>query len=183
MELDLNDATAVLSRTPAVLGVWLEGLPRGWIMENEGPGTWSPYDVLGHLIHGELTDWIPRTRIILEHGEARAFEPFDRFAQFKESEGKRLEDLLAEFAILRAENLAILRELNLSRADLDRIGLHPELGRVNLRQLLATWVAHDLGHLVQIARTLAGQYGQAVGPWKKYLSVLHHRRETGGGST
>ncbi len=183
MEFDLNDAMAVLSRTPGVLRSWLQGLPQGWIAGDEGSGTWSPYDVVGHLIHGERTDWISRARIILEHGESRAFEPFNRFAQFRESEGKRLEELLEEFATLRAENLAILRELNLSRADLEKTGLHPDFGRVTLSELLATWVAHDLDHVVQIARTMAGHYGHAVGPWKEYLSVLHHRRDAGGKSS
>jgi hypothetical protein len=172
MEFDLTHATAILSRTPGILRAWLEGLPQDWITGNEGPGTWSPYDVIGHLIHGERVDWIPRARIILEHGEACAFEPFDRFAQFRESKGKRLEDLLAEFAALRAENLAILRKLNLGRADLEKTGRHPDFGSVTLRELLATWAAHDLGHIVQIARTMARQYSDAVGPWKKYLSVL-----------
>ncbi len=180
MEFDLNDSMAILSRTPGVLRAWLKGLPQDWISGNEGPGTWSPYDVVGHLIHGERTDWIPRTRIILEHGESRAFEPFNRFAQFRESDGKRLDALLKEFADLRAANLAILRELNLSRADLDKPGLHPDFGRVTLSELLATWVAHDLDHVVQIARTMAGHYGHAVGPWRKYLSVLHHRRDASG---
>jgi hypothetical protein len=179
MEFDLNDATEILSRTPDVLRAWLEVLPPAWCAESEGLGTWSPYDVIGHLIHGERTDWISRAKTILEHGETRAFEPFDRFAQFTMSERKRLEDLLDEFAIRRAENLAILRELNLSRADLEKTGLHPDLGRVRLRELLATWVAHDLDHIVQIARTMAGQYSQAVGPWKAYLSILQQRRSPG----
>jgi len=183
MEFDLNAATAVLSRTPGVLRAWLEGLPQDWITESEGPGTWSPYDVVGHLIHGERTDWIPRARIILEHGEARAFEPFDRFAQFRDSEGKRVEDLLEEFAALRAENLATLRKLDLSQADLEKTGLHPDLGRVRLRELLATWTAHDLNHMVQIARTMARQCGYAVGPWKAYLSVLQHRGSAGAHSS
>lgn len=172
MEFKLEQAIALLNRTPKVLRAALEGLPSEWIEARNGEGTWSAYDVLGHLIHGERTDWIPRARIILEHGEARVFDRFDRYAQFEESAGKSFPELLAGFEQVRNESLTVLRALNLSDADLERGGTHPEFGRVTLSQLLATWVAHDQGHLVQIHRTLARQYREAVGPWTAYLSVM-----------
>lgn len=171
---DLLEAIAILERTPASLGALLSGLPDRWVTATEGPGTWSPYDVIGHLIHGERADWIPRARHILA-GERRPFDPFDREAQFTESQGKSLAELLATFADLRRENLAILRAMNLTPADLDRTGQHPAFGEVTLGQLLATWVVHDLDHVVQIARTMAKGYREAVGPWTAYLSVLHDR--------
>jgi hypothetical protein len=146
----MEEAVAILARTPPTLDALLRGLPDGWIAADEGTDTWSPFDVVGHLIHGERTDWIPRARIILENGEARAFDSFDRFAQFADSEGKTLADLLDEFAALRQDNLGALAGLRLSEVDLDRRGRHPALGTVTLRQLLATWVAHDLDHVVQI---------------------------------
>jgi hypothetical protein len=139
---------------------------------HEGGQTWSPFDVVGHLIHGEHTDWIPRARIILEHGEARAFDKFDRFAQFTASDGRTLGSLLDEFASMRRENLRQLESMHLTDADLDRRGRHPELGVVTLRQLLATWVAHDLDHVVQISRVLARQYADEVGPWRAYLRII-----------
>jgi hypothetical protein len=169
---DLDEAAAILARTPATLDALLRGLPAGWITAHEGGESWSPFDVLGHLIHGERTDWIGRARIILEHGEARAFEPFDRFAQFRESEGKTLEELLDEFARLRRRNLAALAALHLTAADLARRGRHPAFGVVTLRQLLATWVTHDLDHLFQVTRVLAGQYTDEVGPWRAYLRIV-----------
>lgn len=172
MELKLESAISVLAKTPGTLRALLEGSPREWTRSNEGGETWSPFDVLGHLIHGERTDWIPRARVILETGEGRPFTPFDRFAQFRESVGKSVEQLLDDFETLRAENLRALDGLRLSESDLARTGSHPELGRVTLGQLLATWVAHDLDHIVQIARTMARQYQDAVGPWRAYLSVL-----------
>jgi hypothetical protein len=150
----------------------LRGLPDDWVTANEGGETWSPFDVIGHLIHGERTDWVPRARIILEHGEARAFDRFDRFAQFEASKGRSLGELLDEFAGLRQQNLRELHGLRLSDADLEKRGRHPELGVVSLRQLLATWVAHDLDHVMQISRVLARQYADAVGPWKAYLRVI-----------
>lgn len=168
----LDEAVAILSRTPATLDALLRGLPDGWTSAHEGSDTWSPFDVLGHLVHGERTDWIPRARIILEHGEARAFETFDRFAQFRESEGKTLPQLLDEFGALRRESLRALAALHLTDAALDRRGRHPALGVVTLRQLLATWVAHDLDHVVQISRVMAKQYSDAVGPWRAYLRVI-----------
>jgi len=171
-EFSIRDAIAILGQTPNTLGSLLRALPDEWIHANEGEDTWSAYDVLGHLIHGERTDWIPRVKTILEHGESRAFEPFDRLAQFAESEGKPLSSLLDEFAIVRAESLAELTRLQLTEADLDRRGRHPAFGVVTLRQLLATWVAHDFDHLMQIARVLGRQYTDEVGPWRAYLRVV-----------
>lgn len=168
----MAEAVAVLERTPAVLDAMLRGLPEGWIAAHEGGETWSPYDVIGHLIHGERKDWLTRTRVLLEHGEDRAFDKFDRFAQFEASKGRTLPSLLDEFANLRDENLRALEALRLTDADLDRRGRHPALGVVTLRQLLATWVAHDLDHLVQISRVLAGQYSDEVGPWRAYLRII-----------
>jgi hypothetical protein len=172
MELDLDDAQSVLARTPAILDALLRGLPDPWVRNDEGPGTWSPFDVVGHLIHGERTDWIPRARIILEAGEARPFEPFDRVAMFEASRGKSLGELLDAFAELRRRNLATLRGWRLRPEQLALRGRHPELGAVTLGQLLATWVAHDLGHLVQVSRVMARNYAAAVGPWRAYLKVV-----------
>ena len=178
-EFSLPDATAVLTRTPATLNALLRGLPNLWVRSNEGRSgegkdTWSAFDIVGHLIVGERTDWMPRVRIILEYGEARPFDPFDRFAQSKEDQGKSLEidQLLDEFARLRQENLAALRSLNLQPGDLARRGAHPALGVVTLSQLLATWAAHDLTHVHQISRVMAYQCRDAVGPWSAYLGVL-----------
>jgi hypothetical protein len=168
----IEEATAILARTPAALDALLRGLPDGWIGANEGGETWSPFDVIGHLIHGERTDWLPRARMILERGEARPFDTFDRFAQFRASQGRTLADLLDEFASLRSANLRALDALTLTDGDLDRRGVHPELGVVTMRQLLATWVAHDLDHIVQISRVLARQYSDEVGPWSAYLRII-----------
>jgi len=168
-----DESVAVLTRTPATLDALLRGLPDGWIDAHEGGDSWSPFDVMGHLIHGERTDWIPRTRIILEHGDALPFPAFDRFAQFEESKGKTLATMLDEFAGLRAESLRTLAALNLTDADLDRRGRHPQLGAVTLGQLLSCWTAHDLGHISQIVRVMAKQYTDAVGPWQEFLSILH----------
>jgi hypothetical protein len=172
MEFSLSDAVPILERTPRTLREMLGGLPDAWVTSSEGPGSWSPYDVVGHLIHGERTDWIPRTEIILQHGEARTFPVFDRFAQFTESRGKTPAGLLDEFARLRAANLERLSALRLGPDDLARRGTHPELGRVTLGQHLATWVAHDLSHIAQIARVMARQYAAEVGPWRAYLPIL-----------
>jgi len=169
---DMEEGVAILARTPAAIDALLRGLPEGWISAHEGGQTWSPFDVVGHLIHGERTDWVPRARIILEHGEARAFDKFDRFAQFAASEGRTLDSLLDEFATLRRRSLGELAAMRLTAADLDRRGRHPELGVVTLGQLLATWVAHDLDHVVQISRVLARQYSDAVGPWRAYLRII-----------
>ena len=168
----IEEATAILSQTPATLDALLRGIPESWIAAHEGGETWSPFDVIGHLIHGERTDWLPRARVILEHGEARAFDTFDRFAQFAASEGRTLASLLDEFASLRQTGLRELAALGLTAADLDRCGRHPQLGVVTLRQLLATWVAHDLDHVVQVSRVLARQYSDEVGPWRAYLRII-----------
>ena len=169
---DLVEATAILQRTPAVLDTLLRGLPEGWIAAHEGPGTWTPFDVVGHLVHGERTDWMARVRMLLEHGETRAFERFDRFAQFEESKGRTLGSLLDEFAALRRASLEQLAALRLQDTDLDRRGRHPAFGAVTLRQLLSTWVAHDLDHVVQISRVMARQYTDDVGPWRVYLRII-----------
>jgi hypothetical protein len=171
-EFTLPDTIAFLARTPATLNALLRGLPYMWVSSNEGNDTWSPFDIVGHLIVGERTDWMPRARIILQHGEARAFDRFDRFAQEKESRGKSLDQLLDQFARLRRENVAALQELDLQPQDLARRGTHPELGVVTLSQLLATWAVHDLTHLHQLSRVMAHQYRDAVGPWSAYLGVL-----------
>ena len=168
----LDDAVTLLARTPATLDAMLRGLPEWWTAANEGAGTWSPFDVIGHLIHGEETDWIPRVKIILEQGESRTFDKFNREAQFETSRPPSLGDRLDEFAALRRENLRALAELKLTAADLDRTGRHPAFGVVTLRQLLATWVAHDLDHVMQISRVLARQYAGDVGPWRAYLRVI-----------
>jgi hypothetical protein len=166
---DLDEGCAILERTPAVLRAWLSGLPEPWARADEGPETWNPFDVVGHLIDGEETDWIPRARIILAQGGARRFTPFDRFRHRRDPRdlGQRIE----RFAALRAENLATLRGWALTPAQLALTGEHPELGRVTLAQLLATWVAHDLDHLMQIARVMGKRYAAAVGPWTAYLRV------------
>jgi hypothetical protein len=171
-EFSLVDTIAVLTRTPATLNALLRGLPNIWVCRNEGTDTWSAFDIVGHMIVGERTDWMARLRIILESGEARPFDPFDRFAQFRLSQGRSLEQLLDEFAELRDQNLAALQALDLQPADLERRGKHPSLGSVTLAELLSTWAAHDLTHLHQLSRVMAHQYRQAVGPWSAYLGVL-----------
>jgi hypothetical protein len=168
----MDEAVAVLSRTPATLDAMLRGLPDGWIAAHEGGDTWSPFDIIGHLVHGERTDWMPRIRSVLEHGATRAFDSFDRFAQFAESQGRSLDDLLDDFAALRRGNLDALSALRLRPADLERSGRHPQLGPVTLGQLVATWVAHDLDHVTQIARVMARQYADEVGPWRAYLRIV-----------
>lgn len=172
MDFELTHAIDILRQTPATLNSLLRDLPESWIVQNEGPDTWSPYDVIGHLIHGEETDWIPRAKIILEYSETRAFEPFDRVAMFEKSRRKSIGELLDTFAQLRAENLGELQSLNLNADLLNKRGRHPELGVVTLRQLLSTWVVHDLGHIRQVVRVMSKQYREAVGPWKAYLSIL-----------
>jgi hypothetical protein len=177
-KLSLAEVRAVLAHTPATLNALLRGLPDAWVMSNEGRSkdgkdSWSAFDIVGHLIVGERTDWMPRVGIILESGEARAFDPFDRFAQSRESRGKSLEQLLDDFAHLRSENLAALHALNLQPEDLARRGKHPALGVVTLSELLATWAVHDLTHLHQLSRVMAHQCRDAVGPWSAYLGVLH----------
>ncbi len=172
MEYQLTEAIEVLERTPKVLEQLLSGLSDSWIINNEGPDTWSPYDIVGHLIHGEKTDWIPRTNIILSDGDKK-FTPYDRFAQFTESKGKSLQQLLTEFRELRQQNISILLSKNLTDADLNKTGIHPDFGSVILKQLLSTWVAHDLTHISQIVRVMAKQYKAEVGPWTAYVSVLN----------
>jgi hypothetical protein len=171
-KFNLADTIALLSRTPATLDALLRGMPNIWAHSNEGRDTWNAFDIVGHLVAGERTDWMPRLRILLEQGEARAFDPFDRFAQSRESQGKSLEQLLDEFARLRKENLTALEALNLQPQDLTRRGRHPAFGTVTLSQLLATWAVHDLTHLHQLSRVMARQYRDAVGPWSVYLGVL-----------
>ncbi|HVT38653.1 MAG TPA: DinB family protein [Gemmatimonadaceae bacterium] len=172
MDFRLEDALPVLERTPAVLRTLLGDLPEAWTSATEGPGTWSPFDIVGHLIHGERTDWVPRVRHLLRFGDGLAFEPFDREAMFRASQGKSLRQLLDTFAELRAQSLTQLTDLRVTVADLAKPGLHPELGPVTLGQLLATWVLHDLSHVSQVARVMARQYDAPVGPWKAYFPIL-----------
>lgn len=169
---DLADGIAVLERTPSTFRALLAGLPDVWITADEGPETFTPFDNVGHLVHGERTDWIPRARLILAQGAERRFAPYDRFAQARESAGKSMTMLLDEFTELRAENLETLRAWRLSDRELALEGEHPALGPVTLGQLLATWVAHDLGHLAQTARVMAKRHRAAVGPWRAYLPIL-----------
>jgi uncharacterized damage-inducible protein DinB len=172
MIFSLERATPLLQSTPRVLRSWLTDLPESWNTSNEGPDTWSPFDIVGHLIHGERTDWIPRIELLLMHGENQAFTPFDRFAQFRESRGKSLYQLLDTFAELRESNVERLVSLQLTSKDLERRGRHPELGQVTLGQLISTWVVHDLNHIGQIARVMSRQYRSDVGPWVEYLPIL-----------
>lgn len=171
MEFELNRTIEILERTPLALEQLLSGLSEEWTANNEGPDTWSPFDIMGHLIHGEKTDWIPRLHICLQETQG-TFTPFDRFAQFDESKGKTMADLLQEFKYLRATNLALLRAANVQLEDLDRKAAHPDLGEVTLRNLLSTWAVHDLGHIAQISRVMAKQYSDEVGPWKAYIPIL-----------
>lgn len=173
MEHNLEQTVALLARTPAALDALLRDLPEAWTQTNEGEKTWSAFDIVGHLIHGERTDWMPRARMILTAGETQSFVPFDRVAQERESQGKSLSQLLDEFGRLRSENLRELRALSLQSEDMARRGKHPALGVVTLSQLLATWAVHDLTHLHQVSRVMAHQYREAVGPWSAYLGVLH----------
>lgn len=179
MNQDLHDTVTLLAHTPATLNAWLRDLPASWTLRNEGDATWSPCDVVAHLIHAERTNWIPRLRVLLQATESDAFEPFDRAGGIQEVQGRPIGQLLDEFASLRSASLDELRELNLAPGDLDRRKRHPALGVVTLSQLLATWAVHDLTHVHQISRTMANQYREAVGPWIRYLSVLHcTRRES-----
>lgn len=172
MKFEIEKAVEVLSRTPATLNALLNGLDESWTSVNEGPDTWSVFDVIGHLIHGEKTDWIPRARIILEHGESEPFEPFNMTAHFDASKGKTVACMLEEFTALRARNMATLKSFDLDDEKLQKRGTHPEFGVVTLRQHLSTWVAHDLAHIAQIARVMSRQYKEEVGPWRQYLSLL-----------
>ena len=170
---NLIETLEQLGRTPAAVDALLRGTSASWHTVNEGGETWSAFDVVGHLIFGEETDWVPRARIILEHGEGTTFDPFDRFAQFTRFRSWTLDALLDRFAELRASNLAEVSAWSLTEAQLDLRGRHPELGSVNLRQLLATWVVHDLNHLAQISRVMARRYTDEVGVWREYLSILN----------
>jgi len=173
MEQNLQNTLALLARTPVALNALLRDLPEIWTLRNEGDTTWTAFDVVGHLLHADRTDWLPRVKKILQFGESQAFEPFDRLGQVRESQGKSLTQLLDEFARVRAEKLDELRALNLQPEDLKRRGLHPALGAVTLSELLATWATHDLTHLHQVSRIMAYQYRDVVGPFGKYLGVLH----------
>ncbi len=173
MKFNLSDSLAILYRTPQAIGCLLAGLSDNWLKNNEGRDTWSPYQVIGHLIHGEKTDWMIRIKIILHDSDDKQFKAFDRFAQMKEEQSKSIESLLEEFTNLRNNNLKDLEQLNILEKDFDKTGIHPEFGEVSLSQLIATWVAHDLGHIVQISRTMAKQYQNAVGLWAKYIRILH----------
>ncbi|MGH2594005.1 MAG: DinB family protein [Anaerolineae bacterium] len=172
MEFDLEHMIASLERIPRTLQSLLRDLPEAWVLSNEGPDTWSPFDVIGHLAHTERTAWIPRAKIILEHGTSRAFEPIDRFAQFEASKGKTLNELLDAFETFRRSNIAMLRSLNLTSSHLALQGKHPEFGVVTLGQLLETWTVHDLNHIGQIVQVMARQRTDAVGPWKAFLPIL-----------
>jgi len=177
MMFRFDEALPVLERTPGALRALLQDLPAAWTSATEGPTTWSPFDVVGHLIHGERTDWVPRVEHILRHGDAVPFPAFDREAMFTASSGLPLTELLDTFDRLRKESLARLAELELTDADLARRGLHPQFGVVTIDQHLATWVAHDLSHISQVVRVMARQYTDAVGPWRAYLSILGRARE------
>ncbi len=173
MTFNLNKSYQILERTPSVLRILLSDLDDDWTMNNEGPDTFSPYDVIGHLIQGEKTDWKERAIMILEHGTKKSFVPFDRFAQFEESKGKSLQQLLDEFEKLRKESLGWLRSLNLTETDFGKKGIHPDLGAVSLKQLLSTWVAHDLTHIAQVTRVMGKQYKEEIGPWINFFRILN----------
>ena len=172
MEFKLADALLIMERTPQVVSLLLRNLPPCWTQQNEGGDTWTAYDVIGHYIHGEKTDWIPRMKIILDNGDKR-FIPFDRFAQFNDSKGKSLEQLIDEFATLRKENIIELKRIAPDDTALSKKGIHPQFGEVSLRQLLSAWVVHDLTHINQIVRVMAKQYEKAVGPWKEFMGILN----------
>ena len=173
MKYNLTQAVEILERTPAVLNTLLSGLSNDWIMNNEGTETFSPYDVVGHLLHGEKTDWTIRTKMILQFGNTKTFVPWDRFAQYEESKGKSLQQLLNEFARIRMENMDWFKVLQLTEADMDKTGLHPKLGEVTLRNLLSTWVIHDLTHIAQITRVMAKQYKEEMGPWVDFFRIMN----------
>jgi hypothetical protein len=170
---NLQHTISLLARTPAALDALLRDLPDAWVLGNEGDGTWNAVEIVGHLIHGERTDWMARTLMVLQHGDTRAFDPFDRLGHARDGHDRPLSHLLDDFARLRADNLTALRALNLQTEDLEGRGRHPVFGIVTLSQLLATWAAHDLTHLHQLSRVMAHQYREAVGPWSQYLGVLH----------
>ncbi len=171
MKFDLNKSIEVLERTPSVVEQMLSGISDDWVVNNEGGDSWSPYDIVGHLVHGEKTDWVVRMEVILLNDDKK-FEPFDRFAQIKDSKGKTLQMLIDEFKALRKKNIVKLRLKKIDSFDLQKTGIHPAFGKVTLQQLLATWVVHDLNHIAQIARVMAKQYKTEVGPWVEYLPIL-----------
>ena len=173
MTHNLDHSIALLARTPAVLDALLRDLPDSWTRRNEGENTWSAFDIVGHLIHCERTDWLPRTKWLLQYGETQSFPPFDRWGHVRESQGKSLSQLLDEFAKLRSDNLAELRAMNLQPDDLARLGRHPAFGQLTLSDLLAAWAAHDLNHLHQLSRVMATQYRKAIGPFTQYMGVMH----------
>jgi hypothetical protein len=172
MKYSIERSIEILERTPEVMNCMLSGIGDDWVMNNEGPETFSPYDVIGHLVHGEKTDWTARTKMILEFGDAKTFVPWNRFAQYEESKGKTLQELLDAFAAIRKENVEWVKSLQLTEADLDKKGMHPVLGSVTLRNLLATWVVHDLTHIAQVARVMAKQYKEEMGPWPEFFRIL-----------
>jgi len=172
MNYSIGKSLEILSRTPDILKIMLGGLSKEWIKNNEGEKTWSPYNVVGHLVHGEKTDWIKRTEIILSELENKTFTPFDRFAQDNNDQFVPIEELLKEFKELRLKNLEKLKSFQLDEDKLSRTGIHPDLGVVQLKELLSTWTVHDLGHIAQLSRVMAKQYATEVGPWKKYLGIL-----------
>jgi hypothetical protein len=172
MNYTKEQAIEILERTPAVLNTLLSGISDDWVMNNEGAETFSPYDVVGHLIHGEKTDWVVRAKLILEHGTAKPFEPYDRFAQYEESKGKSLQQLLDEFDEIRKRNIAWFQSCQVTEEDLERKGMHPVLGEVSLRNLLSTWVVHDLTHIAQVTRVMAKQYKGEMGPWPEFFRIL-----------
>jgi hypothetical protein len=173
MKFNFENSLYILKCTPRVLAELLKDCPEELLLKNEGGDSWSPYDIVGHLIHGEKTDWIERMEMILSDGTTKTFRPFDRFAQFADSKGKTISQLLEEFSNLRKRNVSILQSKELSEDDLKKTGIHPAFGEVNLEQLLSTWTVHDLNHLSQITRVMAHQYSENVGPWKAYLPILH----------
>lgn len=172
MQYDHKKSLEILERTPLVLKALLSGLDGDWIVNNEGPETFSPFDVIGHLVQGEKTDWRPRIQLIIDHGNTRPFEMFDRFAMYRESKDKTIDLLLQEFEDIRNENIIWLKSLKIQDVDLDKKGIHPHLGKVAMKNLLATWVVHDLTHIAQISRVMAKQYKKAVGPWKEFFRIL-----------
>lgn len=174
MNFELNKSNEILSRTPFVLESLLSGLSEEWHKNNEGLKTWSPYDIVGHLIHNELTDWMPRINIVLSNKADKSFEPFDRFAQFNNDQSTPIEKLLKEFRVLREYSLMELKSLEINNETLSQKGIHPAFGEVNLKELISAWVVHDLGHIGQIVRVMAKQYKNEVGPWAEYLGVLNH---------
>lgn len=172
VKFNLDQSIEILERTPAVLKAYLSGLSEGWLKHNEGVDTWSPYNIVGHLIFGEKTDWMVRVKTILGTAENKTFEPFDRFAQLQEDQNKPITEMLAAFDVLRLANIKELRSFNISTDDLELKGIHPEFGQVTLKQLIATWAVHDMGHIAQISRVMAKQYSDQVGPWAAYLGIL-----------